>query len=31
MRLSGKVAFERVYEKGVKQTRGPLKVFWRGE
>jgi ribonuclease P protein component len=27
MRLSGKLSFERAYELGVKQTRGPLKVF----
>jgi ribonuclease P protein component len=27
MRLSGKLAFERVYENAVKQTRGPLKAF----
>jgi len=27
MRLSGKLSFERAYEKGLKQTRGPLKVF----
>jgi ribonuclease P protein component len=27
MRLSGKLAFEHVFERGVKQTRGPLKVF----
>jgi ribonuclease P protein component len=27
MRLSGKLLFERAYETGVKQTRGPLKVF----
>jgi ribonuclease P protein component len=27
MRLSGKLAFANVYEGGVSQTRGPLKVF----
>jgi ribonuclease P protein component len=27
MRLSGKLAFAKVFETGISQTRGPLKVF----